>query len=86
MKKKAKDERVVYFNGQGFVPAEDPIPGGFGGGGSPWALWGLARVYAWRHLLDLQREIDLRTEPVITVALLAPVAGFPAPSAQIDAG
>ncbi len=37
---KAKDERVVYFDGKGFVPAQDPIPGGCGGGGSPWALLG----------------------------------------------
>jgi hypothetical protein len=36
----AKDERVVYFDGKGFVPAQDPIPGGCGGGGSPWALLG----------------------------------------------
>ncbi|MCE9609904.1 MAG: hypothetical protein K8R23_06815 [Chthoniobacter sp.] len=36
----AKDERVVYFDGKGFVPAKDPIPGGCGGGGSPWALLG----------------------------------------------
>ena len=36
----AKDERVVYFNGKAFVPAQDPIPGGCGGGGSPWALLG----------------------------------------------
>ena len=37
---KAKDERVVYFDGKAFVPAQDPIPGGCGGGGSPWALLG----------------------------------------------
>ncbi len=37
---KAKDPRVVYFNGKAFVPAQDPIPGGCGGGGSPWALLG----------------------------------------------
>ncbi|MCX6872550.1 MAG: hypothetical protein NTW21_01900 [Verrucomicrobia bacterium] len=37
---KAKDERVVYYDGKGFVPAQDPIPGGCGGGGSPWALLG----------------------------------------------
>lgn len=36
----AKDDRVVYFNGKGFVPAKDPIPGGFGGGGSPWPILG----------------------------------------------
>ena len=37
---KAQDDRVVYFNGKGFVSAQDPIPGGCGGGGSPWALLG----------------------------------------------
>ena len=36
----AKDDRVVYFNGTNFVPANDPIPGGFGGGGSPWPIAG----------------------------------------------
>lgn len=36
----ARDERVVYFNGKTFVHAQDPIPGGCGGGGSPWALLG----------------------------------------------
>jgi hypothetical protein len=39
-RQQAKDERVVYFDGKGFVPAHDPIPGGCGGGGSPWALLG----------------------------------------------
>ncbi len=36
----AKDDRVVYFNGKGFVPARDPIPGGCGGGGSVWPILG----------------------------------------------
>ena len=36
----AQDDRVVYFDGKGFVHAKDPIPGGCGGGGSPWALLG----------------------------------------------
>ena len=39
-KQQAKDKRVVYFNGKTFVPAKDPIPGGCGGGGSPWPLLG----------------------------------------------
>ena len=39
-RQQAKDDRVVYFDGKGFVPAQDPIPGGCGGGGSPWALLG----------------------------------------------
>lgn len=36
----ATDDRVVYFNGTAYVPAKDPIPGGCGGGGSPWPLLG----------------------------------------------
>lgn len=39
-KQKAKDDRVVYYNGNSYVPAKDPIPGGCGGGGSPWAILG----------------------------------------------
>ncbi len=39
-RQKSQDERVVYFDGKGFVRAQDPIPGGCGGGGSPWALLG----------------------------------------------
>jgi len=36
----AQDDRVVYFDGKGFARAQDPIPGGCGDGGSPWALLG----------------------------------------------
>jgi hypothetical protein len=36
----AKDDRVVYFNGTGFIQAKDPIPGGCGNGGSIWPLLG----------------------------------------------
>lgn len=36
----AKDDRVGYFNGKSFVPAEDPIPGGCGSGGSVWPILG----------------------------------------------
>ena len=36
----AKDDRVVYFDGKAYTHAKDPIPGGCGGGGSPWALLG----------------------------------------------
>jgi len=36
----AKDDRVVYYDGRSYVPARDPIPGGCGGGGSPWAILG----------------------------------------------
>jgi hypothetical protein len=36
----AKDDRVVYFDGKGFVPANDPIPGACGQAGSVWPLLG----------------------------------------------
>ncbi|MCP4450351.1 MAG: hypothetical protein GY809_02740 [Planctomycetes bacterium] len=36
----AKDDRVVYYNGNNFVPALDPIPGGCGNNGSVWPLVG----------------------------------------------
>src|SRR5512136_69324 len=36
----ANGDRVVYFDGAAFVPARDPIPGGFGAGGSPWPIAG----------------------------------------------
>lgn len=39
-RQRAKDDRVVYFNGKSYVPAQDPIPGGCGGGGSPWPILG----------------------------------------------
>ena len=39
-RQEAQDDRVVYFDGKGFARAQDPIPGGCGGGGSPWALLG----------------------------------------------
>ena len=39
-RQEAKDDRVVYFDGKVFVHAKDPIPGGCGGGGSPWSLLG----------------------------------------------
>ncbi len=40
-KQVAKDDRVVYLNGQGhYVPARDPIPGGCGRDGSPWPVLG----------------------------------------------
>ncbi len=39
-KQEAKDNRVVYYNGEKFVPAKDPIPGGCGRGGSIWPILG----------------------------------------------
>jgi serine/threonine-protein kinase len=35
------------------------------------ALWGLARGDAWRRLGEVRREIDPRTDPVLTVVLMA---------------
>ena len=43
----AQDGRVVYFDGKSYVPARDPIPGGFGGGGTPWPLLGDLLVAKW---------------------------------------
>lgn len=43
----AKDERVVYFDGKSYVPAQDPIPGGFGGGGTPWPILGDLLAKQW---------------------------------------
>jgi len=57
------------------VSGSPPRPEGVAGLvglGSPWpALWELANGSAWRPLLELRREIDPRTEPVLTVVLLA---------------
>ena len=36
----AGDDRVVYYDGKGFVPARDPIPGGCGRNGSVWPILG----------------------------------------------
>ena len=42
------------------------------GGGAPWpALWELARGGEWRQLQKVRTAIDPRTEPVLTVVLLA---------------
>jgi tetratricopeptide (TPR) repeat protein len=42
------------------------------GTGSSWpALWELARGDAWRQLREVRREIDPRTDPALTVVLLA---------------
>jgi len=39
-RQKAKDSRVVYYNGKTYLPAQDPIPDGSGGGGSVWPILG----------------------------------------------
>jgi tetratricopeptide (TPR) repeat protein len=45
---------------------------GLVGTGTPWpALWELARGDDWRQLREVRREVDLRTDPVLTVVLLA---------------
>src|SRR5262249_32879017 len=44
---------------------------GWVGSGSPWpALWARAQGGDWLWLLAIRREIDPRTEPVLTVVLL----------------
>ena len=47
VKQAAKDSRVVYFDGKSYQPAKDPIPGGFGGGGSPWSILGDRLAAEW---------------------------------------
>jgi serine/threonine-protein kinase len=45
---------------------------GLVGVGSPWpALWELARGNTWRQLREVQKDIDPRKEPALTVVLLA---------------
>jgi serine/threonine-protein kinase len=56
----------------GETPARAEGVAGLVGVRSPWpAPWELAHGNTWRTLLELRREIDLRTEPVLTVVLLA---------------
>lgn len=43
----AKDDRVVYYDGKAYVSARDPIPGGFGSGGTPWPLLGDLLAKQW---------------------------------------
>ena len=57
-RQKAQDERVVYFDGKGFIHAQDPIPGGCGDGGSPWALLG-DRIAASQQLPVCFRSASL---------------------------
>src|SRR5262249_56145771 len=53
-------------------PAGGEVVAGLAGVGSPWpALWELARGNAWRQLAEVQQAIDPRTEPALTVVLLA---------------
>ena len=39
-RQEAVEDLVVYFNGTAFVRARDPMPGAFGGGGTPWPILG----------------------------------------------
>jgi serine/threonine-protein kinase len=53
------------------LPRPESVAGLVGSGSSWPTLWGLARVHACRQLRELQIHIDPRTEPVLTVTLLA---------------
>jgi tetratricopeptide (TPR) repeat protein len=56
----------------GESPPRAEVVAGLAGVGSPWpALWELARGNAWRQLPEVQQAIDPRTEPALTVVLLA---------------
>jgi serine/threonine-protein kinase len=56
----------------GGAPPRAEVVAGLVGIGSPWpAPWALAHGGTWQALLELRREIDPRTEAVLTVALLA---------------
>jgi serine/threonine-protein kinase len=56
----------------GGAPPRAEVVAGLVGIGSPWpAPWELTQGATWRALLELRREIDPRTETVLTVALLA---------------
>jgi tetratricopeptide (TPR) repeat protein len=56
----------------GGAPPRAEVVAGLVGIGSPWpAPWQLAHSGTWQALLELRREIDPRTETVLTVALLA---------------
>src|SRR5262249_60119410 len=56
----------------GESPPRAEVVAGLVGGGSPWpALWGLARGNAWRQLPEVQKAMGTRTEPAVTVLLLA---------------
>src|SRR5262249_44568585 len=56
----------------GESPPRAEVVAGLVGVGSPWpALWELARGNVWRQLPEVQEAIDPRTEPALTVVLLA---------------
>jgi serine/threonine-protein kinase len=76
--------RALLING---APPRAEAVAGFVAAGSPWpALWELAPANAWRALLELRGQIDPRTEPVVTIVLLAyafDVAGNAAGAEQL---
>src|SRR5262249_47860846 len=56
----------------GKIPPGAEVVAGMVGARSPWrALWELQQGVALRRLHELRREIDPRTEPFLTVVLLA---------------
>src|SRR5262249_53878265 len=56
----------------GESPPRAEVVAGLVGVGSPLpAFWELARGNAWRQLPEVQKAIDIRTEPALTVLLLA---------------
>jgi serine/threonine-protein kinase len=53
------------------LPSAD-VAAGIVGAGQPWlALWEMARGRTWRQARALRKEIDARSAPVLTVALLS---------------
>jgi tetratricopeptide (TPR) repeat protein len=54
------------------APPRAEVMAGMVGAGSPWAgCWELERGKDWRHVQELRGRMDLATEPVLTVLLLA---------------
>jgi tetratricopeptide (TPR) repeat protein len=54
------------------APLRPEAVAGLVGAGSPWAgCWELARGEDWRHVQELRGRMNLATEPVLTVVLLA---------------
>src|SRR5262249_37476868 len=55
----------------GYLPRAEGVAG-LAGAGSCWLMtFELGRVGTWRQIREVRREIDPRTEPVLTVLLLA---------------
>jgi tetratricopeptide (TPR) repeat protein/tRNA A-37 threonylcarbamoyl transferase component Bud32 len=56
---------------EGAAPAPEAVAGLLSVGSAWPALWQLARGQTWRRVQELRGQLDLRQEPVLTVALLA---------------